>query len=217
MPKKLLEPIIVLLDRTVANWKIPFIKRKIDKSKAFEIMNEFYLRKPSGVYIGFVRSNWTGSTFLIRLGQWLRSGAPKVWARFTHVFILVKDDNENIYTIEAVNEGVIKTTLIKSICERDDLVIKRVSKKHFSIGMKHEFEKYIEEVIERDAAKNIPYDEKHVLTDPLSVDCSELIYHGLVKVGLKNEINTVKRAGEISWSPLECYESKLFEVEYDIQ
>lgn len=214
MLKKILSPFIKFLDHYIAPIDPLFINHKITNEKANLVATKTDFSNEECM-IGLVCKKWTGSYFLIKIAQFLRSEGPKRFGNYTHAFVWFRDELGEPHILEALNNGIVKRSIFDAVLGKDKLLILNFK----SIKLSEEFRKYILRVNFRDEEKNIEYDEEHDLSDDSYLDCAELIYHGLKRsidfLEMPNKINTTKRAGVLSWTPLEAEECGLFTKYYE--
>lgn len=210
--------IVKFLSNTVGQISLPYVDKKFNLNHYFEIEKELAkLEVPFAIAV--VTTYGHGSNILIKLAQILSKDKRKRKSNKTHALAIVETRNGKFRTVEAIGNGIQEVTLLSSIGQRDEIKI-RVPNKSLVNNQVCEFAlDYIRQVARRDDQENIAYDLEHDLLDPKRYDCSELIFHalnyGFEMAGQKTLTKTVKRAGKVSWAPVEAEFSKLFVDLYD--
>lgn len=225
---KLLDYLVIFLGKTVGSAHLPFVDKKFPLKDYFEI--EKYLRQLNNPFVvGLVKTNGHGSNLLISITQlFSKKKCSKVVHAFAHIGIYGGFKHR---TVEALNEGIVEQTLLRSIGQRDNVVLRKPNLKLINENVCNHAIEYIYEVIKRDNFVNIPYDQVHnydiITIEQIkdyknkipSMDCSELIMqsleHGFRMTNQKSLIKMVNRLGKSSWTPADIYFSDLFETFYD--
>jgi hypothetical protein len=216
---KLVNFFVKLISESIGSLSLPYIQKKFNLNHYFLIEKEIAkLEVPFA--IGLVTTYGHGSNILIKAVQLISKDKRKRKSNKTHAFAIVSTENGKFRTVEAIGKGGIQeVTLLSSIGNRDELKIRVPNKGLVNNEVSKHALDYIRQVSKRDNEQNIGYDLKHDLLDPKRYDCSELIFHalnhGFEMAGQKALTKTVKRAGKISWAPVEAEFSKLFVDLYD--
>lgn len=209
---------VKLLSNTIGKWSFPWVEKKFNLNHYFNIEKKIS-ELPVPFAIAVVTTYGHGSNLLIRGAQMISKDARKRKSNKTHALAIVRAENGKFRTIEAMGPGIQEVSFLSSIGNRDEVKIRIPKYNLMNEKVCEQAIKYIKDVAERDAEKNIPYDLEHDISDPERYDCSELIFHA-INHGFKmsdqpSPLKPVRRGGADSWAPVEAEFCELFEDMYD--
>jgi len=220
--KFLINIFVNLYAKTIGSWSLPYVNKKFPIRDYFKI--EKMLRNlDSPLAIALVTTYGNGSNVGIRVGQWI---GPKKWTKKTHVAIQfeIKDGYKH-RVAEAVggepmnNGGLIETTLLEAIGQRDEV---KILVPDFDSPLNQRIASFVcdfvADKVREDKINPIPYDDGHSILTP-ELNCSELLYKALRyafnRADAHNPMEPVIRGGIPTWTPADVEYSDFFRVVYD--
>lgn len=213
-----MEFLVNFIGATICHWHFPFVDKKFNLNHYFEIEKALQAR-PNALAFAVVSTDGHGSNIAVKAVQWLSKNVLKRQSKSTHALIIINNKDKNFRAAEMVGAGMQETTLLSSIGNRDHVKILVPKFDKMPEDVCNQVLDYVNRHLVIDAAKNIPYDLKHDITNPRRYDCSSLCFHAInyayKKCGIRFSLLPVKRWGQETWTPSDVEYCELFETLYD--